>query len=60
VAFFGLRGPLTLAGRNILLVDDIFTTGATCGEITKILFAGGVRSVTVAVLARAGSLPAPH
>ena len=42
-----------LVGKNILLVDDILTTGATCNEIARVLLSGGARSATAAVLARA-------
>ena len=45
--------PPDLSGKNILLVDDIFTTGATCNEITKVLLSAGARSVTVVAVARA-------
>jgi ComF family protein len=46
----GLR---SLPSKTVLLVDDILTTGATCNEVAKVLLSACVRSVTVAVLARA-------
>jgi len=59
---FALRSPrfyfarTPIAGKNVLLVDDIFTTGSTCNEVAKVLLAGGVKTVTVAALARAAGL----
>ena len=48
----GIRpGAEMVRGRHILLVDDIFTTGATLTECARVLHQAGVRSVTVLVLA---------
>ncbi len=41
-----------LNGRTILLVDDILTTGATCGAAARALKQAGAKRVIVAVLAR--------
>jgi ComF family protein len=43
----------TLAGQTILLVDDILTTGATCGIAARVLKRAGARRVLVAVIGRA-------
>ncbi len=50
-AFFAAE-PDRIAGRAILLLDDIYTTGATARECTKTLLGAGAAQVTVATLAR--------
>lgn len=42
-----------LAGKNILLIDDVFTSGATVGECARVLKEAGARQVQVLTLARA-------
>ncbi|MBB76147.1 MAG: hypothetical protein CMJ75_16695 [Planctomycetaceae bacterium] len=37
---------------HILVIDDVMTTGATAGEVTKVVKAAGAAKVTVAVVAR--------
>jgi ComF family protein len=45
-----------IEGRNILLVDDVITTGSTVNECAKILKEVGAKTVTVTTLARADRL----
>jgi ComF family protein len=42
-----------LQNANVLLVDDILTTGATCSEAARALHKAGAKRVTVVVVARA-------
>lgn len=46
-AAFDLRSNRCLEGHKVLLVDDVYTTGSTVRECTKVLLAGGAREVAV-------------
>ncbi|MBE7516856.1 MAG: ComF family protein [Chloracidobacterium sp.] len=50
---FDVVRPKLIAGRNILLVDDVFTTGATTSACAAALKKAGAASVNVFTLARA-------
>jgi ComF family protein len=41
-----------IAGRSVAIVDDVMTTGATCGEIAQVLKQAGASRVEAWVLAR--------
>jgi len=49
---FRVAKATSLAGWNVLLVDDVLTTGATADEAAKVLRQAGANRVVVAVLAR--------
>lgn len=51
---FAVRRPAVVAGRRLLLVDDVLTTGATAWAAARALRDGGAASVAVLVLARVG------
>jgi ComF family protein len=55
----GVKGAFRLThgegvqGKVILLIDDVYTTGATVNECAKVLIAGGAQRVDVFTLAHA-------
>ncbi len=42
----------TLKGKSVILIDDVFTTGATVQECTKVLLKEGAKQVHILTLAR--------
>jgi ComF family protein len=48
-----------LAGRRVLLVDDVFTTGATAAACSRALLLAGASSVEVVAFARVIDRPDP-
>lgn len=49
---FAVGNPETVKDRTLLLVDDVFTTGATVNECAKVLMKAGAQGVFVYTLAR--------
>jgi ComF family protein len=49
---FAVQSPDAIAGRDILLVDDVFTTGTTVSECARLLQRAGAARVRVATVAR--------
>ena len=49
---FHVRNAVPFAGRHVLLVDDVFTTGTTVNECAKALRMAGAESISALTLAR--------
>jgi len=50
---FSLPDGVPVGNRSVLLVDDVYTTGATVTECARVLLTGGADRVDVLTLARA-------
>lgn len=49
---FCLRRGADVAGKRVLLIDDVMTTGATAGVCASVLKRGGAKTVSLLTLAR--------
>ena len=49
---FAVSRPEEIDGREILLVDDVFTTGTTVSECARVLRRAGASKLFVATVAR--------
>jgi ComF family protein len=50
---FSVREPHKIYGKRILLVDDMYTTGATVNECARVLYDHGAMQIDVLTVARA-------
>ena len=50
---FGVNSEYSIKGKNILLIDDILTTGSTLNECIDVLYKNGAERVLCATYATA-------
>lgn len=57
---FGVLHPEAVRGREVLVVDDVYTTGATVSECARVLRRAGATKVWVATVARTLKVSSQH
>ena len=50
---FRVQNPQQVVGKKVLLIDDVYTTGATVNECARVLLKAGAKFVDVLTVARA-------
>ena len=50
---FAMRVGRSVAGKRVVIIDDVMTTGATVEECARVLKQAGAMSIGVLILARA-------
>ena len=49
---FAVAAPARVKDKNVVIVDDVYTTGTTLNECARVLRAAGARQIAVATVAR--------
>jgi ComF family protein len=57
---FAVAQPEEVKGREVLVVDDVYTTGATASECARVLRRAGASKVWIATVARTLKISAQH
>ncbi len=57
---FRVAQPEAIRGRELLVMDDVYTTGATVSECARVLHRAGAAKVWVATVARTLKISAQH
>ncbi|MEK7169619.1 MAG: phosphoribosyltransferase family protein [Patescibacteria group bacterium] len=50
---FGLRNPELVVEKNVFIVDDVFTSGATMREAVRVLKSAGAKKIVAITIAKA-------
>jgi ComF family protein len=57
---FAVTKPEEIKGREVIVVDDVYTTGATVSECARVLLRAGATKIWVATVARTLKISAQH